>query len=109
MQYPTLILFKIPPHTPTINAGPVFEQKLISLSVSNLLIYPFSKRETELLVPKGKPKRDPDKKAIDETVGSPKSLEKGLPNIFCDIFVILKEKRSSLSTRKGKREGITLV
>lgn len=94
---------------PTINAGPVFEQKQISLSASCFDIIFFSYRETAVFVPRGKPKRHPDKKDAKLIFFNLKALQNGAPKIFPNLSANPQESISSLRTRKGKRVGIAFV
>ena len=92
-----------------IKAGPVFEQKQIRFSASSLDISFFSYSETAVFVPKGNPKRQPDKKAAKLCLFIFNALLKGVPKIIPRLSKIFQDSISSFKTRKGKREGIAFV
>ena len=89
---------------PITNAGPVLEQKQISLSVSSFVIYSFSYSDTANFVPSGKPKRQPIINAVDDTFCILNIFERGLPKRLpkcCDIFDVIIR---LLKIKKGKRK-----
>ena len=95
------------PRKPTTNAGPVFEQKQMSLCASFFEIVLFFSIEQTHFVPTGKPSRQPHKKAIDDWFEVLKTFENMPPKLLPTYCGMGELTISSLSTRKGKRTGTT--